>query len=120
MQPEEGSGTSTPVGEAGEDLDFSDLKKKKKPSKKKAALDMEAFERELSSSKGKEEDEEEGEDGPSAYNDIDENEHGENPFAAGEEPSHDGDSQPWLGSDRDYTYPEVRLIFGTTGACVYT
>ena len=42
---------------AGEDLDFSDLKKKKKKSSKKAALDLEAFEKELNESKTKDADE---------------------------------------------------------------
>lgn len=100
-------------GAATEDLDFSDLKKKKKSSKKKANLDMEAFERELSESKAKEEDgEEDGEATAAAFNDIDENEHGENPFARPDEAVHQvSESEPWLGSDRDYTYPEVCLIY---------
>ena len=45
---------------AGEDLDFSDLKKKKKKSSKKAALDLEAFEKELNESKSKDADEDDG------------------------------------------------------------
>ena len=97
-------------GAATEDLDFSDLKKKKKSSKKKANLDMEAFERELSESKTKDEEEgdEEGDTNAAAFNDIDETEHGENPFARSDEPVQQGsESEPWLGSDRDYTYPEV-------------
>ncbi|KAI0826020.1 domain found in IF2B/IF5-domain-containing protein [Irpex lacteus] len=112
--PEEGSGAATPLeGAATEDLDFSDLKKKKKSSKKKANLDMEAFERELSESKAKEEDgEEDGEATAAAFNDIDENEHGENPFARPDEAVHQvSESEPWLGSDRDYTYPELLRRF---------
>ncbi|KAI0340280.1 hypothetical protein BDW22DRAFT_1360215 [Trametopsis cervina] len=114
--PEEASGVATPVGgEATEDLDFSDLKKKKKSSKKKANLDMEAFEKELSEAKAKGDEGEEDEDvNAAAFDDIDENEHGENPFARPEEAVVDGsDSQPWLGSDRDYTYAELlRRFYG--------
>ena len=94
-----------------EDLDFSDLKKKKKSTKKKANLDMEEFERQLSEAKSKvdENGEGEGEEGhAAAYHEIDEAELGENPFARDQAAQHeDGDSQPWLESDRDYTYPEV-------------
>lgn len=39
-------------------------------------------------------------------NEIDEEELGDNPFAAGG--SRDVDAEAWLGSDRDYTYEEVR------------
>jgi translation initiation factor 2 subunit 2 len=96
-------------GEATEDLDFSDLKKKKKSSKKKANLDMEAFERELSEAKAKDEEgEDDDETNAAAFNDIDEREHGDNPFARSEESGLQGtENEPWLGSDRDYTYPEV-------------
>ncbi|KAI0696341.1 domain found in IF2B/IF5-domain-containing protein [Cytidiella melzeri] len=114
--PEDGSGAATPVGgEATEDLDFSDLKKKKKSSKKKANLDMEAFERELSEAKAKDEDGEEDEEvDAAAFNEIDEGEHGENPFARAEDSVQPGnESEPWLGSDRDYTYPELlRRFYG--------
>lgn len=99
-------------GAATEDLDFSDLKKKKKSSKKKANLDMEAFEREISEAKAKDEDGEDEVDGnATAFNEIDEGEHGENPFARPDDSVQHGgsDSEPWLGSDRDYTYPEVWL-----------
>jgi len=106
--PEDNSGTSTPtvVPAASEDLDFSDLKKKKKSTKKKAALDMEAFEKELNESKAKEEEDEDiGED---AVAEIDETELGEDPFARGENAiAIDAGSEPWLGSDRDYTYQEL-------------
>ncbi|CAL1710202.1 unnamed protein product [Somion occarium] len=107
---EEGSGTSTPTATApaaGEDLDFSDLKKKKKTSKKKAAIDMEAFEKELNESKAKEAEEEEAPDGKH-LEELDETELGEDPFARGEGAvSVEAGGEPWLGSDRDYTYLEV-------------
>lgn len=107
----EDSGASTPVAKEGEggaaeaapgdDLDFSDLKKKKKKNKNKAVLDLEAFERELGEAGG------EGNDG--AYLEhIDEHELGEDVFASGggAGEAHAG-AEPWLGSDRDYTYDEV-------------
>ncbi|KAK7680394.1 hypothetical protein QCA50_016634 [Cerrena zonata] len=108
--PEDASGTSTPVAApaAGDDLDFSDLKKKKKGGKKKAALDMEAFEKELNQSKVKGDEEEEVPDGKH-LEEVDENELGDDPFARGEggAASLDVGSEPWLGSDRDYTYAEL-------------
>ncbi|THG99389.1 hypothetical protein EW026_g2946 [Hermanssonia centrifuga] len=109
--PEEASGTSTPVAGAADDLDFSDLKKKKKSSsKRKVAFDMEAFEKELNESKAKGGDEEEGEEeGGAAMDDIDEAELGEDPFAR-DVVTLDAGSEPWLGSDRDYTYPEATLL----------
>ncbi|KAH8112859.1 domain found in IF2B/IF5-domain-containing protein [Phellopilus nigrolimitatus] len=91
----EDSGTSTPVAKEGEDgaapaedLDFSDIKKKKKSAKKKAAFDLEAFERELGDMTA---------------------ELGDDIFARGEAEGRiaDTDSEPWLGSDRDYFYPEL-------------
>jgi translation initiation factor 2 subunit 2 len=96
---------------ATEDLDFSDLKKKKKSSKKKAAFDMEAFEKELEETKAKEEDEDGGENDGVNLDDIDEGELGDDPFARGDAPSGlDGGDEPWLKSDRDYSYPEVMLF----------
>lgn len=70
---------------------------------------MEEFERQLGEAKAKDEDEEEVEEvDAAAFDDIDEGEHGENPFARPDDaPQDGGDSQPWLSSDRDYTYPEV-------------
>ncbi|CAL1710201.1 unnamed protein product [Somion occarium] len=113
---EEGSGTSTPTATApaaGEDLDFSDLKKKKKTSKKKAAIDMEAFEKELNESKAKEAEEEEAPDGKH-LEELDETELGEDPFARGEGAvSVEAGGEPWLGSDRDYTYLELLHRFYT-------
>ncbi|KAH9848101.1 eukaryotic translation initiation factor 2 beta [Lenzites betulinus] len=108
---EDNSGTSTPVVAApSEDLDFSDLKKKKKKSSKKAALDLEAFEKELNQSKAQDAEEDEGpEEG--AIPELDEGELGDDPFArAGGDAaaiSLDSGSEPWLKSDRDYTYEEL-------------
>ena len=112
-QAADGSGTSTPAGGpsaaiASEDLDFSDMKKKKKSSKKKA---MEDFEKELEESKSKDTaegaDEVDIDDGEH-LNDIDEAELGDDPFARPEAPTGvDSGSEPWLTSDRDYTYQEV-------------
>ncbi|KAN0094585.1 Domain found in IF2B/IF5 domain containing protein [Tylopilus felleus] len=113
----DGSGTSTPAGEssapiASEDLDFSDMKKKKKTSKKKA---MEDFEKELGESKSK--DAAEGADNVEIddgehLNDIDEAELGDDPFARPEAHiSVDSGSEPWLTSDRDYTYQELLTRF---------
>ncbi|GJE93091.1 eukaryotic translation initiation factor 2 beta [Phanerochaete sordida] len=111
--PEDASGTSTPVSApaVAEDLDFSDLKKKKKVSKKKAALDMEAFEKELNDAKAKDG---EGEDADGApIDDFDEAELGDDPFARGTEQvsSVDVGGEAWLNSDRDYTYAELLQRF---------
>ncbi|KIJ05695.1 hypothetical protein PAXINDRAFT_21071 [Paxillus involutus ATCC 200175] len=114
---EDGSGISTPAGAssapiASEDLDFSDMKKKKKSTKKKA---MEDFEKELNESKTKEAGEgaEDAEvDDGEHLNDIDETELGEDPFARPEAPAGvDSGSEPWLTSDRDYTYQELLTRF---------
>ncbi|TCD60137.1 hypothetical protein EIP91_010685 [Steccherinum ochraceum] len=107
----EGSGTSTPVAGATEDLDFSDMKKKKK---KKAAT-LEAFEKEINESKGKDKDADD-EDVPDGLpEEIDEAELGDDPFAAGAggggAVSTDAGNEPWLKSDRDYTYPELLQRF---------
>ncbi|TFK32253.1 translation initiation factor [Crucibulum laeve] len=123
------SGTSTPAPESStsapapsaaipDDLDFSDLKKKKKSSKKKATFDLEAFEKELNDSKTKDESapagEEEGEAPDGSHLDqIDETELGEDPFAvANDAPvSVDAGTEAWLKSDRDYTYQELLTRF---------
>ncbi|KAF9238074.1 eukaryotic translation initiation factor 2 beta [Melanogaster broomeanus] len=114
---EEASSTSTPVGDssapiASEDLDFSDMKKKKKSSKKKA---MEDFEKEFNESKSKDAGEgaEDAEvDDGEHLNDIDETELGDDPFARPEAPTGvDSGSEPWLMSDRDYTYQELLTRF---------
>ena len=111
----EESGTSTPVGAAAsEDLDFSDLKKKKKKSSKKAALDLEAFEKELQESKAQEAEEDEGRD-EGAAQDLEEGDLGDDPFARGGDSgaSLDSGNEPWLKSDRDYTYEEVSIRLPT-------
>ncbi|EIW79628.1 eukaryotic translation initiation factor 2 beta [Coniophora puteana RWD-64-598 SS2] len=107
---DEESGTSTPtVAAATEDLDFSDLKKKKKSSKKKA---MEDFEKELNDSKANIEGDEEADDG-AHLNELDDADLGDDPFARGAEAPTgiDSGSEPWLSSDRDYTYPELLQRF---------
>ena len=69
---------------------------------------MEAFEKELHIAKVKDVDEEEGPD--AQPEEIDETELGEDPFAGGDGAvSLDAGNEPWLKSDRDYTYPEVYL-----------
>jgi hypothetical protein len=113
-QTADGSGVATPAGAppaaiASEDLDFSDMKKKKKTTSKKKA--MEDFEKELGESKSKDAaegaDEVEIDDGEHLY-DIDEAELGDDPFARPEVlTSVDSGTEPWLTSDRDYTYQEV-------------
>ncbi|KAH7883037.1 eukaryotic translation initiation factor 2 beta [Phlebopus sp. FC_14] len=108
---EDGTGTSTPVGAqtASEDLDFSDMKKKKKSTKKKA---MEEFEKELNDAKSKDEAEEAEVDDGEHLNDIDEAELGDDPFARPEAPTGvDAGNEPWLTSDRDYTYQELLQRF---------
>ncbi|KAJ7940677.1 translation initiation factor [Mycena leptocephala] len=118
------SGTSTPVpaastpdvgasGEAVEDLDFSDLKKKKKSSKKKTNFDMEAFEKELKSSSTADPAADADDDvEPTPAVDLDDDaDLGDDPFAqpsAGEVlASVSSGNEAWLSSDRDYTYPEL-------------
>ena len=120
-QGEDGSGTSTPITNAStaapgisEDLDFSDLKKKKKSTKKKATFDLEAFEKELQESKSKDANADEDEDVPDGehLNDLDEAELGDDVFDRNEAPAGvDQGTEPWLGSDRDYTYPELLTRF---------
>lgn len=113
VQPKQGDGEA-PADGADE---FADLKKKKK----KKDYNMEEFERELgdmsiSKPKKKKEvkiaDDEEEEDLPDGadFEDLDETELGDNPFSMGAGGSigvGSGDAEPWLGSDRDYTYQEV-------------
>lgn len=122
-QGEEGSGTATPTtAAAADDLDFSDLKKKKK--KKKAAFDLEAFEKELSQSKAKDEepdaDEAGGEPDGRHLDEINEDDLGEDVFAHSHETPAGVDSQnePWLTSDRDYTYQEVSLDVRSFPLCL--
>ncbi|KAI6126813.1 eukaryotic translation initiation factor 2 beta [Pisolithus sp. B1] len=106
---EDASGSSTPVIAPTEDLDFSDMKKKKKTSKKKA---MEDFEKELNEAKAKEDTEDVDVDDGEHLNDIDEADLGDDPFARPEAPTGvDSGAEPWLGSDRDYTYDELLQRF---------
>lgn len=86
-----------------DDLDFSDLKKKKKKTSKKAAFDLEAFEKELGDAPPEPEEVEEG-------GGEDEGDLGDDPFAVQDGPAPtamENGREPWLGSDRDYTYSEV-------------
>ncbi|KAL1718677.1 domain found in IF2B/IF5-domain-containing protein [Schizophyllum commune] len=116
------SGTSTPTAApaaaaAAEDLDFSDIKKKKKSSKKKANL--EEFERQLdeSRSKAKEDgdEEDEGPDGERTLDHLEDADLGDDPFAAGGGGGAGAEGaagdEPWLKSDRDYTYQELLTRF---------
>ena len=105
--------------------EFADMKKKKKKD-----YNMEEFERELgdmsiSKPRKKREvkiaDDEDDEDVPDGadFEDIDEMELGDNPFAMGAGGgvgAGTADAEPWLGSDRDYTYQEV----GTTSFSSYS
>jgi translation initiation factor 2 subunit 2 len=102
------------TGDAGgvaEDLDFSEMKKKKRSGKKKSAFDLEAFEKELNETTAKDggDDDEEAD----AIAEMDEAELGDDPFAqSAEAPSGvDAGNEPWLKSDRDYTYPELLQRF---------
>jgi len=114
VQPKQGEGEA-PADGADE---FADLKRKKK----KKDYNMEEFERELgdmsiSKPKKKKEvriaDDEDEEDVPDGaeFENIDEVELGDNPFAMGAGSGHgagSAEAESWLGSDRDYTYQEVR------------
>ncbi|KAL0566792.1 translation initiation factor eIF-2 beta subunit [Marasmius crinis-equi] len=107
-----GSGTATP--QATEDLDFSDIKKKKKSSKKKAAFDLEAFEKELNDSKAKDgdQDDDDADEGRPDLDNVDDAELGEDPFAQADAPiGVESGTEAWLGSDRDYLYPELLSRF---------
>lgn len=85
------------------------MKKKKKSKSKK--LDLEAFEKELQETAAKDADDDGGDDGEHLA-DLDETELGDDPFAQADGPTGlDSGNEPWLKSDRDYTYPEV---------CMYT
>jgi translation initiation factor 2 subunit 2 len=69
---------------------------------------MEDFEKELNEAKAKD-DAEDGElDDGEHLNDVDEADLGDDPFAHNEAPAGiDSGTEPWLGSDRDYSYQEV-------------
>ena len=90
---------------------------KKKKKSKKAAFDLEAFEKELedaSKPAAADGDEDDGGDGPAPAIDYDEEDLGEDVFAApsagaGGDSTVAGDAvETWHGTDRDYTYAEVR------------
>lgn len=93
--------------DAGLDLGdgFGDLKKKKKSGKKKAAFDLEAFEKEIEQSADPS-DAAAAEDPAAAGGDLGDDVFGDG-NAAREGIAADGEQEAWLGSDRDYTYPEV-------------
>lgn len=70
---------------------------------------MEAFEKELHESKAK--DVEEDEAPEAQQEEVDEAELGDDPFAGtGGAVGLDAGNEPWLKSDRDYAYPEVRSL----------
>ena len=121
IPPPAESAPAATEGSTIDDLDFSDMKKKKKSTKKKANFDLEAFEKELNDSKAKsaskpEGGEEDEDDGPepdgSHLDNIDETELGDDPFAqpADAPVGVDAGNEAWLKSDRDYTYQEVRSL----------
>lgn len=87
------------------------MKKKKSKKGKKATFDLEAFERELNESKAKDadDDDEDGEDPADKLIEVDEAELGDDPFAHDTDGRTANGNEPWLKSDRDYTYPEVLL-----------
>lgn len=104
------------TGDVAPEALFDDLKKKKKKSKK-AAFDLEQFERELAEdgpaaagAKGAEGDDD---DDGGAAPEYKETELGDNVFGEGSgaaESAAGGDSdehQSWIGTDREYTYDEL-------------
>ncbi|KAJ9126622.1 hypothetical protein QFC24_001651 [Naganishia onofrii] len=108
--PGDATPTEDTTAEAGEMGDFGDLKKKKKSSKKKAAFDIEAFEKEI---EGGENDYEGGADGDAA--DLD-RELGDDVFGGNDNADVDDETsklghEAWVGTDRDYTYPELLTRF---------
>lgn len=112
---DEAEASAEPASEAGAaaaaatedgDLDFGEMKKKKKKSKK-AAFDMEAFEKELDDGGN-----DGGADGTDAVGGAADGEGdlGDDPFANDEEGDVEdtkADAETWHGTDRDYTYQEV-------------
>ncbi|KAI5455047.1 translation initiation factor eIF-2 beta subunit [Naganishia albida] len=109
--PGDATPTTETTADAGEMGDFGDLKKKKKSSKKKAAFDIEAFEKEI---EGGENNDEGGDyNGDSAELDR---EIGDDVFGSNENPEADDAAsklghEAWVGTDRDYTYPELLTRF---------
>ncbi|KAF8510195.1 eukaryotic translation initiation factor 2 beta [Hysterangium stoloniferum] len=112
--PEDTATQTPPEPAVGEDLDFSDLKKKKKKTSKKPAFDLEAFEKELGDT-GTAQGNDDGEDGAGGLgDDVD---LGDDPFAvqhdAGAGAGVESGKEAWVGSDRDYTYSELLQRFFT-------
>ncbi|KAK0545246.1 translation initiation factor eIF-2 beta subunit [Tilletia horrida] len=103
------------AGDAAADLDFGDLKKKTKKSKKKA-FDLDAFEKELD---GAEKDGGEADGAGAASKAAEDRDLGDDPFAR-EDGGADGDDtgadskDAWAGSDRDYTYQDLLNRFFKT------
>lgn len=93
-----------------DDAQFGELKKKKK-TKKKVVLNLDAFEKEIGEAEDKEDDAEGATN--DAYAEADDEELGENPFAqpAGEDAdaaaANDDGVEAWQGTDRDYSYQEL-------------
>lgn len=123
MPPSGAAEAGEPASEAGAsaadavpdgDLDFTQMKKKKKS--KKAAFDLEAFEKELGEDSGVREKQEADDDGEAAdVGGEDEGDLGDDPFAADDVAEGQGESkeeaaETWHDSDRDYTYQEVSVL----------
>ncbi|KAG8681306.1 hypothetical protein FRC08_015722, partial [Ceratobasidium sp. 394] len=100
------SGDATPAG--GDELaDFGDIKKKKKKGSKKAAFDLEAFEKELAgSAKPKDGEDDEADGAADETKALDEGDLGEDVFAQPTAGEGGPIVETWHGTDRDYTYPE--------------
>ncbi|KAG6876429.1 hypothetical protein C0993_003190 [Termitomyces sp. T159_Od127] len=111
------SGASTPAAEGAapaitaDDLDFSDIKKKKKSSKKKAAFDLDAFEKEIQAKSAPDGADDDDDPEPNLDH-LDDADLGDDVFAQGDAPvSVEAGNEAWLKSDRDYTYPELLTRF---------
>jgi len=107
--PTPASGDATPATGGGDELaDFGDLKKKKKKGSKKAAFDLEAFEKELvGSAKPKDGDDDDDDGAVDETKPLDEGDLGEDVFAQPATTEGGAAVESWHGSDRDYTYPEL-------------
>ena len=81
--------------------------KKKKKSKKKAAADLEAFEKQLGETKDEDEDDDEADGADMDFRDENDD-LGDDIFDRTGEEVTEG-VEPWAGTNRDYTYPEVRM-----------
>lgn len=78
---------------------------------------MEAFEKEINEAKAKDGEDADADGAP--IDEVDEAELGDDPFARGGEQvaAVDAGGEAWLGSDRDYTYSEVRPAHPSRSAC---